>query len=247
MLNNSRSEVHTPTKQSTTKLPSPEPVTPYTPSKPPSVPKFSAQNTQGSESTLSPSEEFYDWPASDDEELAKVFDQVSMPPPETPRKVVKTDVLCTPGKRRYDEMALPTPAKDSDDVFTTPTTSLKGRMLFPIAGLPSPAVTPSPHRFKDIPAESSELATEILNSLRDSGVEVPADAITILKDICYRYNLKTQGIARGRDISRMAIKTKDGQLAELQNKISALEAERETNKAVIRHLRRDMELSRNKA
>jgi hypothetical protein len=198
------------------------------------------------ESTPSPTEEFYDWPASEDEELAKVVDQVSMPPPETPRKVVKTDALSTPGKRRYDEMAFATPTQDSDDVFTTPTTGLKGRNLFSTTGLPSPAVTPSPHRFKDIRAESSELATEILNSLRDSGVEVPTIAIASVKDICSRYNLKTQGIARGRDISRMAIKTKDGQIAELQHRIAALEAERETNKAVVRHLRRDMELSRNK-
>ena len=169
-----------------------------------------------------------------------------MPPPETPRKAVKIDALSTPGKRRYDEMALPTPTMDSDDVFTTPTTGLKGRSLFPTVGLPSPAVTPSPHRFKDIPTENFELATEVLNNLRDLRVELTIDAVTSLKELCNRHTLKTQGIAKGRDISRMAIKTKDAQIAELQNKISALEAERETNKAVIRHLRRDMELSRNK-
>lgn len=170
-----------------------------------------------------------------------------MPPPETPRKAVKTDAFSTPGKRRYDEMTLPTPTKDADDVFTTPTLGLKGKHLFSTAGLPSPAKTPSPYRFKDIPPDNSELETEILSSLRDLRVELSHEAIASLKDICNRHTLKIQGVTRGRDISRMAIMTKDGQIAELQDKISSLEAERETNKAVVRHLRRDMELPEDNA
>ncbi|MCJ1246206.1 hypothetical protein MMC30_003411 [Trapelia coarctata] len=244
VLNNSRSEAHTSTKQTAIRIPSLEPVTPYTPSKPPAGSQSSAQNTQ---STQSSAEEFYEWPSSEDDELAKVVDRVSMPPPETPRKAVKTDAFSTPGKRRYDETALPTPTKDPDDVFTTPMTGLKGRSLFPRTGLPSPAVTPSSNRFKDITPDNSELATEVLNSLRDLRVELDPEATTSLKEICSRHTLKIQGITRGRDISRMAIKTKDARIAELQNKISRLEAERETNKAVIRHLRRDIELSKNNA
>ena len=77
-------------------------------------------------------------------------------------------------------------------------------------------------------------------------MELSHEAVNSLNEICNRHTLNLQGITRGRDISRIAIKTKDSQIAELQSKISALEAEKEANKAVIRHLRRDMELSREK-
>ena len=225
---------------------SPETVTTYTPSKatrkPASAPTSSSDNTQSTEGAL------YEWPNSDDDtELVKVVDQISMPPPETPRKSVKTDALSSPGgKRRWDEATWATPTSDKDDVFTTPSTELVGRRLFSTMGLPSPADTPTPQRFKDMRPESLELATEVLDGLRDLHIDLSVEAVSFLKEICYKQTLRTQGIAKGRDISRMAIKAKDLQIAELQSKIAALEAERETNRAVIRHLRRDMELSRTK-
>ena len=244
-MNNSRSEPRTPERKDSTRLPSPEAVTPHTPSnatrKPASVPTSSSDNTQSTE------EAFYEWANSDDDmELVKVADQSSMPPPETPRKSVKTDALSTPGKRRWDEMTWSTPTSDKDDVFTTPSTGLNCRGLFSASGLPSPADTPTPQRFKDMRPESSELATEVLDGLRGLHIDLSVEAVAFLKGICHKQTLKTQGIAKGRDISRMAIKAKDLRIAELQIKIAALEAERETNRAVIRHLRRDMELSRAK-
>ena len=70
--------------------------------------------------TTSSDEEFFDWPASDEEELGKAADQAStssihygnapaqpyVPPPETPRKAQKLDHFSTPSstKRRFDEM-----------------------------------------------------------------------------------------------------------------------------------------------
>ncbi|MCJ1480243.1 hypothetical protein MMC06_000398 [Schaereria dolodes] len=160
-----------------------------------------------------------------------------MPPPETPRKAVKTDMLSTPGKRRFD---------DTDDVFKTPSTGPRGRNLFSTAGLLSPVETPTPFRFKDIPSEETELNTEILDGLRSLHIQLPEEAVEVIKRTCNKQSLKMQGIAKGRDISRAAIKTKDGKIAELQNKIAALEAEREMNKAVIRHLRRDIEMTERK-
>ena len=189
-------------------------------------------------STQDTGEEFFDWPDSDDDELSKVADQAEMPPPETPRKAIKTDTLSTPGKRRYDEM---------DDVFSTPPTGPRGRGLFSTGGLLSPAETPTPQRFKDIPVIDSALGTEILDNLRDLHIQLNVEAIEVIKGICSKHTLKTQGIAKGRDISRLAIKSKDGKIAELHGRIAALEAERETNRAVIRHLKRDMEMARRKA
>ena len=172
---------------------------------------------------------------------------ITMPPPETPRKATKTDPLSTPSKRRFDEMnhgaesAWPTPATDkSDDVFTTPVTGIRGRNLFSGSALMSPAETPTPLRTRNLLLEGSELAGEILDHLRTAQVSLRDDAAEVIKGICNKYALKLQGVTKGRDISRIAIKAKDERIAELQGRITALEAERETSRSVIRHLRSDM-------
>lgn len=278
MLNNSRTEplpspspqtprkaapygLATPQTSSRYRPSSPEIVTPYTPSKatnpvsssPAHKNSTQATTTQGSESE----EEFYDWPASDDDELSKGADQVSsghsMPPPETPRKAMKMDMLSTPGKRRYDEAALedgkdvvaswPTPSsgmKDGD-LFTAPATNPSGRGLFTKGALASPAETPTPIRYKDIPpSHDSELASEILNTLQTHNVSLPLEARNAVKNVCNKHVLYTRGVMKGRDVSRAMVKTKEERITELQVEIDGLKTERETNRAVIRHLRRDM-------
>ena len=240
----------------------PEPITPGTPSKPSnSTPSSSARGTgtQGTTTQGSDSgeEEFYDWPASDEDELSKFADLASnarpMPPPETPRKAIKADTLSSPGKRRYDEMAAadgdalkssphtPATGRDGDDIFTTPATGTHGNGLFATGALPSPAETPTPIRYKDIlPTPESELASEVLTALQSHHVSTSPAARETLKIICNKHVLYTRGIIKGRDVSRAMAKSKDKQLMELQGEIEALKAERETNRAVIRHLRRDM-------
>ena len=276
VLNNSRTESlpspQTPQKYSPYGLTTPqtstrfspanlEVTTPDTPSKPPNgAPSSSHRGTATQATTTQGSdlgEEFYNWPASDDDELSKVADQASsghsMPPPETSRKAVKTDVLSTPEKRRYDEMALesgitgntswpmPLAGAPGDDVFTTPATGAPGRGLFTNTNLPSPAETPTPIRYKDIPpSQDSELVSEMLNILQHHHVTIPPEARDAVKSICNKHILYTRGIMKGRDVSRAMVKTKDERMAELQGEIEGLKAERETNRAVIRHLRRDL-------
>lgn len=275
VLNNSRTEppsspqtpskpspygLVTPQTSSRLKDGSPEPTTSYTPSKTYSAPSSSARGdgtqvtaTQGSDSE----EEFFDWPASDDDELSRVADQASnghsMPPPETPRKAIKTDLFSTPSKRRYDEMAvddgdalkgaLRTPAaeRDGDDIFTTPAAGTLGKGLFASGTIPSPAETPTPIRYKDIPPNrESELASEVLSALQNHNAAITPEARETLKSICNKHVLYTRGIMKGRDASRAVVKSKDERMTELHGDIEGLKAERETNRAVIRHLRRDM-------
>ena len=234
VLNNSRTEPRTPVKPLAGEtLGYQEPITPYTPSKA----QADTPSTQGS--TLGNDEELFDWAESDDETVSKALEEISMPPPETPRKAVKIDALTSPGKRGHENLG--------QDVFTTPATGAPGMGLFGKSGLPSPAETPTKKRSTDVNVEGSELHTEILHGLRDLKMSIGQEAESLIKSICNRYALKTSGIAKGRDISRAAIKGKDEKIAELQGRIAALEAERETNKAVIRHLRRDFELAKNKA
>ena len=271
VLNNSRSEPEpapqtplktlsgngymTPSTGNRTGLRSPDVATPYTPSKSSRTTQAVAQATQSDSTTQEESqEEYYDWPLSDDEEISKAVDQASsqsqnvMPPPDTPRKTIKTDSFSTPGKRKFDEMhhnaaaALPTPISDrkGDDVFTTPATITGGKRLFSTTG---PEDTPTPVRFKDIAPTTksdSSLAEEILKVLRNAQVSLPAKTRDEVREICNKQSLFTHGVVKGRDISRSLISKKDEKIVELQTSIEALQSERETSRAVIRHLRREL-------
>ncbi|KAL8970913.1 MAG: hypothetical protein Q9183_001299 [Haloplaca sp. 2 TL-2023] len=235
---------------------------PYTPSES-TITKPTASDTQSTKSTLSVSdEEFYDWPASDEDDVLKVIGQASspkgMPPPETPNKAPKRDALSTPGKRRFSgfsgmmnesEHGNPTPSTAGDDVFVTPAAVSARNGLFSSAhGMPSPANTPTPRRFTDMlqAGQDSELTTEVLKVLKDSGVNVNSDVKAELKRVGDKNALSTRGIMKGRDISRATVQAKNQKISELQETITALQAERETSRAVIRHLRRDMEMPKDR-
>ncbi|KAL8688820.1 MAG: hypothetical protein Q9218_005360 [Villophora microphyllina] len=234
------------------------PSLPNTPSKPSSALQ-QATNTQNTSTTLGTSdEEFYDWPTSDDEDVLQDIDQPSathnMPPPETPRKALKTDSLATPGKRRFSEMTSggentwPTSSDGGDDVFVTPSTGSKmNGILMSGHVTPSTNDTPTPRRFKDMlqAGQDSGLTSEVLKTLLKHDVFVKSDTKAEIKAICDKHNLSTQGIMKGRDISRAMVNTKNEKISELQETIAVLQAERETSRAVIRHLRRDMELLKN--
>ncbi|KAL8909346.1 MAG: hypothetical protein Q9171_005065 [Xanthocarpia ochracea] len=232
-------------------------IAPYTPSKSSAVTRPRG-STQGTSATIGTSdEEFYDWPASDDEDVLKVVDNVSstkgMPPPETPHKASKTGALSTPGKRRFSEMqngteiTWPTLEVVEDDVFMTPSTTFRkdGPSTFHQAMF-SPADTPTPGRFQDAlkAGQDSELTLEVLKTLQDNQILVNPKVRAEIKGICDRHSLSVRGITKGRDISRAMVNTKNEKISELQETIAALQAEQETNRAVIRHLRRDMELKK---
>lgn len=182
-------------------------------------------------------------------ELVQVADRVSQAP-ETPRKAVKTTAYATPattsatttGKRRLPWL---------DYTNETPAS----KMLSKSAGLPTPSTTtpstksvfaatpdttPTPSRFRDALTESisrSDLADEVFSMLRSASVILQSNAAAQLKGVLTKHDLRTQGIAKGRDISRLAIKAKDAKIVELQARISALEAERELDRARVRGLR----------
>ncbi|KAI4175214.1 MAG: hypothetical protein LQ343_001750 [Gyalolechia ehrenbergii] len=232
---------------------SPEPSTPQTPCKSSSSLQYFG-NTQNTSTTLSASdEEFFDWPASDDEDVFKAVDEASltrgMPPPETPSKLVNTAMFSSPVKRRFSQMddgsaiAWPTPPDPGGDIFVTPNTGVKrDGPLISAQTLSSPVDTPTPGRFKDAlqASQDSELTSEILKVLQDSKVLVNSDVKAALKAVCDKHSLSTRGIMKGRDMSRAMVTAKNGKISELQETITTLQAERDTNRAVIRHLRRDM-------
>ena len=235
-----------------------EVIPPYAPTPSPRPTQGAAQKPQSASQATTKDdseEEFYEWALSDNEELSMVADQASsgtaMPPPETPRKAVKTDISSTPGKRRFDEIShgdldtWPTPgsAKNGDDIFSTPATHINGKGLFPPS---SSQETPTPIRFQNIlPQNGSEssLATEVLAVLQNAKISLPPNVREDVRNLCNKQSLFTHGVLKGRDVSRALVARKDEKIAELQGSIEALQAERETSRTVIRHLRKELATS----
>ena len=143
--------------------------------------------------------------------------------------------------------AWPTPVSErkGDDVFSTPATVVGSKNLFSSS---EPPETPTPVRFNDIAPTAtadSSLATEVLKALKTAEVTLASHTRNEIRDICNRQSLFTHGVMKGRDISRSLISKKDEKITELQGSIEALQSERETSRAVIRHLRRQLGVTKN--
>jgi hypothetical protein len=209
-------------------------------------------NNKFSQETTEDEDEFGHFPFSPEDvaSVVKVAEQASVatPMPQTPSKSTTAGILPTPAtKRKWDETGLLTPATGGTkgkSLFGTPATRLNGGMWDGNEPFGSKNVTPTPNRFKepsDIePADQSayDLTDEILEILKDKNLDVTTTAD--LKKLFGRHALKIAGIVRGRDISRVALKTKDAKIAELQQRITSLETEREMDKTVIKHFKNDM-------
>merc|ERR1712070_405595 len=211
-------------------------------------------------------EEAFSWSltAQEEQDLAKVTAYTA---PETPNKAQKTGVYATPatsGKRKLPwEMPQQQPVTPSTagtngkpviDYFQSPS---KRPVAFSpiseeqepvvetpyIAPTPTTAQTPTSARHHNAlvnPADSaSTLTAEALSAL--SAVRLPPDVLSNLRSILSKHDLKTQGVTRGRDISRLALKSKEAKIAELQKKIESLEADMELDRGVIRQLRWQIE------
>ncbi len=215
-------------------------------------------------------EEFREWPLLVNDEISlagtageSVLAQTRNQNPETPRKAAKVDLFSTPGskRKRGEAEAWPTPStgrNHQDDVFTTPsTTRLKGGMWDGNGrpGLISPSVTPTPARFlsSNQPLEGSEsisdlqdydITKEVMELLKDQSLD--EEVTTRLRQVLNKHALKTQGIIRGRDITRIALKTKESKVVELEQRIAELQNERELDKVIIKHFKSDMAQSLNK-
>ncbi len=72
------------------------------------------------------------------------------------------------------------------------------------------------------------------------------DAMKAVKTVLNKHTLKTQDIVKRWDIFRFVIKLKNAKITELQSRIAALKTEWEINRAVIKHLRKNMKAVRKK-
>jgi hypothetical protein len=212
-------------------------------------------------------DELLPWPLTGQEEqdLVASADKI-MPPPETPRKATKTGVYATPATTVQKKRTLPwlqdkaesataprTPSMFSNQQLLDSPSKPPTKALPPIPLLASgrtptlqasthepQAKSPSPpNRYRDAlanPADSSSsLTNEALATL--AGTSIPPSVLSNLRGILSKHDLKTQGIVKGRDISRLALKAKEAKIVELQARIASLEAEKEVDRSVIRGLR----------
>lgn len=208
--------------------------------------------------TDSDDDEFLSWPLTgqEEEELASAADKVSnlMGAPETPRKAQKQDAYATPATSTRK-----LPWLDYSSEKAEPETPSLTRSVSPpkTNGLQTPAtvaktpaqpttagtsdVTPTPSRFKDALQDPSTLASaladEVSSILSSARVNLDNEHATKLRSVLMQHELRTQGVIKGREISRLGLKAKEAKITELQARIASMEAEREVDRSVIRKLR----------
>jgi hypothetical protein len=196
------------------------------------------------------------WSLSPEEErnLAQAWGSA----PTTPRKTIKFHHSTTPGsKRKWPEDSLPTPAtlgtvtptlRKDEDIFFTPASRLNGGMWDGNEHIRNSSITPTPSRYQesivisealqDKGQKSYDISEDVIELLKDQHID--EETTTNLKQLLNRHALKISGIAKGRDITRLALKAKDEKIAELQQRISALETERLMDRTIIQQFKKDI-------
>ncbi|PYI01121.1 hypothetical protein BO78DRAFT_411711 [Aspergillus sclerotiicarbonarius CBS 121057] len=156
-------------------------------------------------------------------------------PPKTP-----SGAASVPGKRKFSDMD----EKGSEKTVSFTPTSLARSFTDRTVSFSSTASgppssmefsgTPTPVRFRgvgpgvgggDSPGELKEsLTVTAVKILEKNQVVMPKQAKDELVDMLKGYELQMTGVIRGRDISRIALKKKDEQIKELNERIARLEA-----------------------
>lgn len=185
-----------------------------------------------------------------DDELDHVVTQV-----ETPRKAARTSELTTPSTRRVLPWNTDKTTASNSSGLQTPQTSrtaqadpfssrLRSSLLTPARSTDaerqtaksssSPFETPIPNRFKDVGGD--DLVHDVLDLLRDANVRLSSTTEVDLKTTLSRHTKASEGLRRGRDVTRATIKARDAKIAELRYRITTLEAELEAERVIVKHL-----------
>lgn len=182
----------------------------------------------------------FEWDDDDDAAVGKILVQggpQSAPlrqpdfgPPKTP-----SGPISAPGKRKFADIEEGQSEKTVGFTpisvarsFTDKTVSFTSTASGPPSSMEFSG-TPTPVRFRGVGfgADGEELeeglAVTAVKILEKNQVEVTKQAKDELVDMLNKYELKLKGIARGRDISRIALKKKDDQIKELNERIARLE------------------------
>ena len=80
-----------------------------------------------------------------------------------------------------------------------------------------------------------ELYKSIESAADTQNVRLTSDFKATLRTLCAQTNLKIQGVVKGREIARLALKAKDAKIIVLEHRVATLQAELELQKALVRH------------
>jgi hypothetical protein len=186
--------------------------------------------------------------SDDNDELVKALSSsqtesfISQPNfhPESPFKTPRTSMVTSSGKHKLAEVTNDNPSTDRS-APATPFSSRSSRSSRTEVFPPSSAelcMTPTPSKYNDVLSadskfDTSDLAKSLLGILEKHSVVLPNKAHNEVVSLLNRHDLKTQGIIRGRDMTRVALKKKDDDIKKLQDRVSDLEAQRELDRSLI--------------
>ncbi|KAL2000403.1 hypothetical protein VTN02DRAFT_3168 [Thermoascus thermophilus] len=212
--------------------------------------------SQKSSQTVSDDEDSLGWDEGLDDEVERILGRPPNQPnlsPETPQKTPKTAGFTSPRKRKLEEItahdtlsetqATPRTGSQQNPVLT-PTSQRSSQADYLLPPSVEIATTPTPSRYTNVLAapshsDNSELATSALAVLSRHDVVLPTKAKDELVALLNKHELRAQGIVRGRDITRLALRKKDDTIKELNERIQVLEAQREMDRAVIDGLKKE--------
>ncbi|CAG7918667.1 unnamed protein product [Penicillium olsonii] len=253
VLANSRSELDplsfTPTKNVTPKRSHGGLLTPQTERRfydtPP--PKFKMPPKSAKARMISEASDEFSWDDDfdDDEDLLKTFSStqptesfITQPDydAESPAKTTRTERVTSPGKRKLFEAENDISPRQKINLATPLSAASSRTATFPSSA--ELCMTPTPSKYSDVlSAESafdtSDLAKTLIGIMEKHEVVLPNKARNEVVSLLNRHDLKTQGIIRGRDMTRLALKKKDTEIANLKQRVATLEAQRQLDQTLI--------------
>ncbi|KAJ5336862.1 uncharacterized protein N7506_004884 [Penicillium brevicompactum] len=155
---------------------------------------------------------------------------------ESPSKTPRTAQVTSPGKRKLFQTKDDS-SPEQRPSFATPVSSISSRTLtFPSSA--EVCMTPTPSKYGDVLSadsafDTSDLAKSLMDILDKHEVVLPNKARDDVTSLLNRHDLKTQGIIRGRDMTRLALKKKDTEIANLKERVANLEAQRQLDRTLL--------------
>lgn len=173
---------------------------------------------------------------------------------DSPRKTPRTANVTSPGKRKWGsdiededdevlqtqramEQTTPTRKRLSDPFFSfsSPLQSLPQSQSFDICQTPTPTkytnpLTTTTSMIQSSPSNSqpgatATLAHQAITLLENKGVVIARSTQEELAALLNRHEMKMQGVIRGRDVSRMALKKREEEVEWLRERVDGLEVE----------------------
>jgi hypothetical protein len=152
----------------------------------------------------------------------------------------KSNGLQTPQTESRIHDVFRTPAAAPVSTFVTPSITKQSDPASSQTITPgsSPVNTPTPVRFKDAGTNGtdSELAQDVWGVLQEGNAMLDEPTRRKLTAALSKHATIAEGIRKGREVARTAIKAKDAKNTELAYRVNTLEAELEAERATVRHL-----------